>query len=1537
MNTPAVTHDVAPPLLKQSRLVEMASQGYSLHQIASTLLRTVLSERYPDQHLDPDNTLLATPVRNMDAPQMTVEACNFETLTHVLIQQSLHKTTAEFIEGEHFLTGMPLSNPPLHLAVSMDELTLLMNEHAPLLFVAFQQRQLDYWNETEQDQPRWRALSDQLRSAVDVQTASGWDSDACLLARFVAQYPDKAERPTASDHFTALRACIMDIDQVDGSTVSHALVAGALVITATLGKRQRILLHTIDDGYESFDSLEQLGDSLPERIDPEHPQPPLQWRLIEPDGNIFDAVAQALVANQLVAIAAMDPASQHLDNRVMAGSQNTNRLSPPERNRINQLEKAIPDWLKAASATDLQTYSRYLVDLGALRQEAADGAFKVDDLPAIKPYAEQKMQEAILADTRAEGAADLPLDRLRITVTDSMETAGFTLANPLSRVRETLGEFALQNTPPYQASIDFDDGRALPAWLTVDYLSALAEQVDIGLHYPKLIKRNLIDDPVRAAEQKTRYTRQLPILLPLLALECKLRHLGGVDERGHACIRQLMDAITGDQPSQEHPVTIRPLAFTPVRRLSGQSDTVTNMFIIAPRDHRQGPCLLYRPMTDMPLMQFASLQNLMYALYQPGELRSSVLAWLGSPSLSFEYSQYVFATGLPSPWTVTQLVFEPFMHLDLTGPIKLANQPLTGDILGTLHAANSRALIELADRQSVSNSERRWALLAESGWAIFSIASSFMSGAAGAAVWVWQTIEQIQQAIDAHERGDDLMTWQSTADILMTLGILLTHRVVARRNRSLNPQLSATHETPQTLREAEEPFENQPTELSPAPKAVTHDPVTLTGDIPAGHLTLLEPALLPRPDSSERFTAMLDSFKVEAPDLHDKQVSSTNHLYTVADKTYAQVGSRWFQVSARKDEPVYIIHPHDPLRTGMPLKYDDKSGQWHWDPKLRLRGGGPTGRLDALRRAKEQEKDAAWQALQLFFSREPANKRDMLTELLALPNDNSEATYSRAAPRYLDLAMTNGTGYTQALEQLATWHQNGGGGVFYQAQLMRMTAEQHRCLGSWLRVKIRLYAMTSKRIADSFDNSSPLSRSEQIDIATRATALSDEMIATLQTLNRSLLVLVKHSGKSAKLAADLKRLMPAYGELDLKANEIGMSFERCVVEHPGPEMDAARQDIGIITVKAADAAHELLGLSRTTATADGKAARIEQFSHWNDLLSSLDDQMEQLPAKHPAQFIQARIDRIRELIGEFRELARERLIAEVPEPQVEPIATPARQDPQPSTSQPKVKVSKTRPRQNTAEQARLPGTTQSDEESPFVKISARPPKPAQSVEDSDLINKAQELSYDINDFITRTRESARRPGRIPADIRDMFDQQAARLEQAANDVDTVFAKRRAAKLDSWPVAALSPDLRAGATITRTEGNAVYGEMLKQRKPRETYFHWLYDNGQVDVVKDERGRIRTRQRGDYFQEYRILDKAKGGRPMWVAHFHYERKSDADAQYTIAHLKFADAYLQTLDEKTRQTLSTFDAVDNAMRRIVDPTVRDLFLKPQPAGTR
>jgi hypothetical protein len=1520
-----VVPSVSPPLLKQSLLAELIGQGYSLHQVASALLREALSKNHPEQHIDPDRTLLATPLRESDPLQSPSRAFAYESLTHAFIQHCLHKTKADYLDGEHFLTRSPEAVPPILLPVSMDDITSLMNDHAPFLFLEYQQRQLDYWNESPGSRPRWQELSDLVCSAANVQTASGWGADDCALARFVAQHPDRAGRSGVNSDYVGLKACLMDIDLVEGDDSTHLIIAGALVLTATVKQRQRVLMYTVADGYESFDSLTELGETLPQRIAPELAGRSLKWRLIEPEGNIFDAVAQALISNQLEAIEALDPASPSISARAGSARQSRARFSSLERARLDKLEEVIPDWLQAGSADDLQDYSRYIAELGTLRNESENGVFKEDDIPLIEPYAERRMREAIIADKSATGAADLPFEHLRIIVTHSFETGGFTLPNPFDRAHETLGEFALQNAPPYQATIAFDNGRAVPAWLTVDFLSGIAQKVDIGGHYPQVIKRALIDDPIRSAAQKTRYLRQLPTLLPLLALECKLKQQGGVDEHGYAYVCQLMDAITRKLPTPEHPVTIRPLAFVPRRRLSRRSDVVTNMFIICPRVHTQGPCLLYRPLLDTPLMQFASLQNLMYALYQDGELRSSVLAWLDNAARSFEYSQYAFPVGLPSPWIITQLGTEPFMHLDLTGPIELENAPLHGDILASLYAANSQALVELANRQSQSNSERRWALLTDSGWAAFNVAANFMSGAAGTAVWVWQTITQIQQAIDAHERDDTVVAWKSTGDVLLTLGIILTQHVVARRNHSWLPRLKQQDEAVRLPAQKTEPA---PEEATPS---VTLDPTPLIGEVPAAHLTQIEQGALLRPDNSTRFIKMLDRFQIPKPDLIGKQPSPHTHLYTLKGKTCVQVGTRWFQVSAEKDEPVHLVDPVDPLHIGMAVKYDETTGQWHWDPKLRLRGGMPKSRIEAFRRSKKQTMDAAWTKLEQFEARETQEKTRLLQALVSLPKDTSEAGFERAASTYLDRATKLGNDYTQALAQLELWRQSGGGGSLHQAKLMTLTLGQHRCFGSWLRVKMRIYAKTTQIFVDSVNHRTPLPRKQQIEIATVATALSDQMIVNLETLDHSLQVLSGHSSKARKVAEKLELLLPDFTPLDLKANEIGMSYERCVVEQPGAAMNEARVAIGIITATAADAAHELSLLSKTEVAADGQPARIERLSRWNDLFASLGERVEQLPAEHPGQFVQARLDRIRELIGEFRAVARERLTTELPEPQERP--TPVKSRPQPSTSQSKVKITKSRPRPEVDEQASTAPEGDADSETAFVKFSTQRPEPKAPADDEDLISSAMQLAADIDRFNRKTREDARRPGRIPADIRDMFEQQVERLKKAASDVDEAIIRRKNAKKDPWPVTSLSGDLREAATRTHAEGIAAYAAMLKQRKPREAYFLWLHDHGQLKVSKDPRGRIRTRHRGDYFQEYRILDKSRADKPLWVAHFHYDQLKDADEQYTIAHLKPADAYLQTLDEKSRQTLSTFDAVDNALRRIVDPQVRDLFLKPQP----
>lgn len=373
------TTSVSPPLLQQSRLVELTGQGYSLHQVASAMLREALLASYPEQQIDPDHTMLASPLRENDSTHGAVDTFSFESLTHAFIQHCLHTTTADYIEGEHFLTRTPGAVPPILLPVSMDDVTSIMNERLPFVFLEYQQRQLDYWNESASAQPRWQELSDLLRSAVNVQSANGWDADECALARFVAQYPDKAER-AASDQFVGLQACLMDIDQEDGKDSVHLLVTGALVLTAMVKQRQRFLLYTVADGHESFDSLTQLGASLPERMNPQSPVRSLKWRLIEPDANIFDALAQALVANQLGAIATLDPASQPTPADSASGQRKRARLNPLEQTRIDQLEAAIPDWLSSASNHDQQAYSRYITELGTLRDGAEADVFKDDDI-----------------------------------------------------------------------------------------------------------------------------------------------------------------------------------------------------------------------------------------------------------------------------------------------------------------------------------------------------------------------------------------------------------------------------------------------------------------------------------------------------------------------------------------------------------------------------------------------------------------------------------------------------------------------------------------------------------------------------------------------------------------------------------------------------------------------------------------------------------------------------------------------------------------------------------------------------------------------------------------------------------------------------------------------------------------------------------------------------------------------------------------------------------------------------------------------------
>ena len=219
--------------------------------------------------------------------------------------------------------------------------------------------------------------------------------------------------------------------------------------------------------------------------------------------------------------------------------------------------------------------------------------------------------------------------------------------------------------------------------------------------------------------------------------------------------------------------------------------------------------------------------------------------------------------------------------------------------------------------------------------------------------------------------------------------------------------------------------------------------------------------------------------------------------------------------------------------------------------KAALRGGGPTGRIEALRRKKARKKDEAWAALHRFIELETTLKAGLDQALNPLDSDDPLTTMSEEAiATYIAKADELSTGYGQALEELEKWREAGGAGVFYQSQLMRFTVEQHRYLSGWMRMKVREYA---KIVAPQFSQSEPpetRTRAVQMAAAQKAIAVSDEMIERLGRLHTSLDRLMSNTGTTRKVADDLRRLLPSFSHYDFEANEIGMSTDSVCVKCP---------------------------------------------------------------------------------------------------------------------------------------------------------------------------------------------------------------------------------------------------------------------------------------------------------------------------------------------------------------------------------------------------
>jgi hypothetical protein len=404
-------------------------------------------------------------------------------------------------------------------------------------------------------------------------------------------------------------------------------------------------------------------------------------------------------------------------------------------------------------------------------------------------------------------------------------------------------------------------------------------------------------------------------------------------------------------------------------------------------------------------------------------------------------------------------------------------------------------------------------------------------------------------------------------------------------------------------------------------------------------------------------------------------------------------------------------------------------------------------------------------------------------------------------------------------------------------------------------------------------------------------------------------------------ATALRKLSPFFTEWEIKANELGIAQELCIEELASATMTQARDDLGDQIVRAARVAHRIAKFLKKVPNSDTPKQQIEEIGQLIDTLADVDQRFQELPETYPGHFKQARLDHVRGLVNEFAAKARDLRLSMVEEdPSWTPpsVAGPSRQ----AAPRPLPKVKKTRPRQQPA------GESAPVDNAPIgaITLDARHRSvPVQS--DREIISDAFKLSGDAKSFTARTLKDATRPSRDPVDMQEIFDQQARKLEQSATSVDQVLARTH-----QFPVRSLAPELRAAAAQMRESGLRVRASLYKLRKPTQSMFRWMHDNRQL-VLTREHGRIKTRQMGDYFQEYKILDAHNKKTELWVAHFHYAKAQDPLEQPTTAHLKVSEAYLKTLTTEQQQTLTTFEPIDGFLRKIDNPDLRKLFFDLEP----
>lgn len=1474
MTSPASnsTHTNAKRLDERAALFTQLYVGPSFRETASHLLRQSLREQYPALEIDPDIAMVGTPTWQLIGDEIVAGATQYQALSDILAIQAVLAEPVLYIEGEHFLTLQPIVEPAVHLPVRMCELAKSLNLLAPVMLRAFEQQLVDYWNQTNGNGPHWHELSSALRAVWNVETLDDWSAIECAMARTLFAHPDKADRKGKDPY--QLKAYLIDIDRIDAEQVTHQ---NEVVIAVLLGEHEgktSILMHSLLKGYERFPSLEQLGKSLPAHLPASVSKQEIQWRLYEPEGDFFDQQACAMVSVLVEAVGDIDFSDlrhTHTADVAVGTPPAVVPFATVKGPGLAWYQQQLPQWLKNASSADQNFYARHLKDLAALHNQNAGRSY-LDDIPSIQAYALKMTKAQMLKDH--PDSAHVALEKIHLEVKSPVIWGTFVVPGQFDTRTFSVAELALQNLialPTGNRALKTRNGFNLPEWLDADYFVSLVTAADIGSTYPALIKEKLQDDPQESPRRQTLYSQHLRIQLPMQALQAKINGQEGIDERGYRYVAAVLQDEASDRRVDGQTIVLRPLAFRPLRRTNTSLDSVANMYVIGPDDPVAGPCLLYHPLFTPSLMQFPSPANLLYAISKSSSLRESVLAWLPD-AVRNDYANYVFPGALPSPWQVADYLVEPDKLWTMSGPMALGEQVLSGDRLATLFEANADALVELADRQSVSNAESRWATFKHAGWLIFNLVLPFVGRGVGTAAWIWQVVDQLQAFVEAQEQGDKQAEWSALTDVLLNLGMAITLHVASRNHRPGYPGKSrptlpeATTAKEVTVKQRQSPAQALPSKDSP-------------------HLHI-SGAIKRAPGE---LGTLLDTFKVSKPEglgSAETAEGQYQHLYHQAQKYYAPVGERWFEVSADEDQTVVILDPKTPGRTGPALIHNAR-GQWFIDTRLRLRGGGPKRQQKRSKSEADSKAAQAQRRLSQFEHDKTAAQLQVQQAREAMDDPQASTSAETRRETYLQKLEAQRNNYETALQQLKVLN------VFaptasYQEQAVRYVGAQLDLTETAIREAQVAFTPRLKSVLDQIEHQISHPQDRHIDDARAMTEMSQDMIERLNYIESRFAQLKALGETGFKVIREHRKSLPIYTVRDLRALQVTMARNLCVDDSSTATAPDAWNAIDRIIDNAdlsIQTLHEAL-LERSESRLD---ERIETLGSLVEQFNILDERLQDFPQEFTDVALTTPLARLREKIRNFYN----ETVGHLALLHNDRETLRGRPTPPPTPPKARKKVINTRYNGVLIGEPRLSATGDDtglvDIRSPLNQqlmatfhekpagvwvqhVSPVETPPATAVDIATRVNQAQDLLDGLETFKQHAAEQAAKPERSAIGIELLYHQHAQKLEQAGVDIEQALTAGNATESSQNSAALVDKQLSDAVRELYSEARRQKALLIKKHPPTVQGLEWLMQHDEVVIKKTVKRRRLKSPENDYLDEYSISNRSDHS-VLWYAHFHY----------------------------------------------------------------